>query len=164
MTTDEHAIELMKKELEQADDLELLLNAGKKLPADWRSHSVQRNFQSIRCRLRFTQEELALKAGLTQSQISRVESGADALVSTWTRVYKAMGFQLVLVRSNARGAREARRGRTPGGLLDSAARPPAAPLVDGGKIGRGVISHKCPGRFRRESSHSTRAIIRALFP
>lgn len=97
MTTDEHAIELMKKELEQADDLEVLLNAGMKLPADWRSHSVQRNFQSIRCRLRFTQEELALKAGLTQSQISRVESGADALVSTWTRVYQAMGFQLVLV-------------------------------------------------------------------
>ena len=39
--------------------------------------------------LHFTQAELAQKAGLAQSQVSRVEAGADALLSTRLRVYSA---------------------------------------------------------------------------
>ena len=74
-----------------------LLKAAAAIPEHWRTQPAARNFQEIRCRLRFTQAELAGKAGLVQSQVSRVEGGEEALLSTWTRLYEAMGFGLVLL-------------------------------------------------------------------
>jgi DNA-binding XRE family transcriptional regulator len=77
--------------------IELILKIREDAPpqlTEWPSH---RTVQYFRSRLEFTQDEIARKAGLTQSQVSRVESGADCLLSTWTKVYAAMGFRLALL-------------------------------------------------------------------
>ena len=111
---------------------ESVLEAARALPEDWRRWSAGESFQFLRCELRFTQEELAEKAGLAQSQVSRAESGADARLSTWQKIYAAMGFRLLLVPLTDRtlGALEvlAERGRPRGSRLRSKPRrrPPGA--------------------------------------
>lgn len=107
--------------------LELLLKSAETEPRELRGWPPERMFQYLRCRLRFTQGELAQKAGLTQSQVSRVESGADCLLSTWTRVYAAMGFELHLLPAAAASVveleRRAEEGRPEGHWLRQRARP-----------------------------------------
>ncbi len=76
---------------------ELLLDWEKSGPKEFRQWPAAMMFQHMRCRLEFSQSELAQKAGLTQSQVSRIESGADCLLSTWTRAYSALGFELRLL-------------------------------------------------------------------
>jgi len=76
---------------------EVLFKWGMASPAEARNWPPERMFQFFRCRLKFTQDELAGKAGLVQSQVSRIESGADCLLSTWTRAYAAMGLELLLI-------------------------------------------------------------------
>lgn len=109
------------------EPVELLLKAGGEAPVELRSWPPERMFQYLRCRLRFTQLELAQKAGLTQSQVSRVESGADCLLSTWTRAYAAMGFELRLLPTSGMGVEEleksAEAGRPHGHWLRQRARP-----------------------------------------
>jgi transcriptional regulator with XRE-family HTH domain len=79
------------------DLLNELLRTGTALPEEWRCWPPDRCFQYLRGRLEFTQDELAMKSGVAQSQISRLEGGSDALLETWRRVYSAMGFELILV-------------------------------------------------------------------
>jgi len=109
------------------EPVELLLKSGGDAPVELRSWPPERMFQYLRCRLSFTQLELARKAGLTQSQVSRVESGADCLLSTWTKVYAAMGFELRLLPISGMGveelARNAEAGRPHGHWLRQRARP-----------------------------------------
>lgn len=109
------------------EPVELLLKSGGEAPVELRGWPPERMFQYLRCRLRFTQLELAQKAGLTQSQVSRVESGADCLLSTWTKVYAAMGFELHLLPTSALGLAElekrAEAGRPQGHWLRQRARP-----------------------------------------
>ena len=109
------------------EPVELLLKSGGEAPVELRSWPPERMFQYLRCRLRFTQLELARKAGLTQSRVSRVESGADCLLSTWTKVYAAMGFELHLLPASAMGIEElekrAEEGRPDGHWLRQRARP-----------------------------------------
>lgn len=109
------------------EPVELLLKAGIAAPAELRSWPPERMFQYLRCRFRFTQLELARKAGLTQSQVSRVESGADCLLSTWVRAYAAMGFELRLLPASEMGVEELERnaetGRPQGHWLRQRARP-----------------------------------------
>lgn len=109
------------------EPVELLLKAGADAPAELRSWPPERMFQYLRCRFRFTQLELARKAGLAQSQVSRVESGADCLLSTWVRAYAAMGFELRLLPATGMGIEELERsaeaGRPQGHWLRQRARP-----------------------------------------
>jgi transcriptional regulator with XRE-family HTH domain len=109
------------------EPVELVLRAGVEAPVELRSWPAERMFQYLRCRFRFTQLELAQKAGLTQSQVSRVESGADCLLSTWARAYAAMGFELRLLPASGMGVEELERsaeaGRPHGHWLRQRARP-----------------------------------------
>ncbi len=77
--------------------LDELLTAGRSLPERWRTMPADEAFEYLRCRFRYGQEELALKTGMTQARISLLEGGADAKLSTWRRVYAAMGFELVIL-------------------------------------------------------------------
>lgn len=109
------------------EPLELMLNTAEAAAPQLKGWPPERAFQYIRCRLRFTQSELAQKAGLTQSQVSRVESGSDCLLSTWTRAYAAMGFGLVLLPASAMSVDElekrAEEGRPQGHWKRQRSRP-----------------------------------------
>ena len=109
------------------DDMTVLLRLGRRLPADWRHWQPKRCLEYLRCRLQFTQEELGRKAGVAQSLVSRIEGGAPALLGTWTKLFKAMGFDLVLLPVSALTERELRdkaeEGRPQGHWLKTRARP-----------------------------------------
>lgn len=129
MNADARALEILKATRAGfgPDPFEVLLRASNALPAEWRRWPAERCFQYLRCRLRFTQDELAQKAGLTQSQISRLEAGADALFDTWRRAYAAMGFELILLPVSGLTRKElevrAEEGRPSGHWLRERARP-----------------------------------------
>lgn len=91
------AIQRRVRESMGPEELQLILEASGRLPEDWRRVPAERGFEFLRSRLRFTQCELARKSGVAQAQISRLEGGGDALLSTWRRLYAAMGFELLLV-------------------------------------------------------------------
>jgi DNA-binding XRE family transcriptional regulator len=109
------------------DWVETLLAAVQALPPEWKDRAAQAGFQSLRCRLRFTQDELAGKAGVAQSQISLIEGGGDALLSTWRRLYEAMGLELLLVPLSSASLdqlrRRAEQGRPEGHWRRQRARP-----------------------------------------
>lgn len=79
------------------EPLDILLSSVRTLPESCRNWPSPRLFQWIRFRLGFTQQELARRAGLAPSQISRLEAGRDCLFSTWTRAYAAMGLDVRLI-------------------------------------------------------------------
>lgn len=90
------------------DPFEALLKWGRRVPEPFGEWTPGRSFLAIRSRLNFTQEEVGLLAGITQSQVSRVEGDGDARISTWRRLYAAMGFELLLL---PRGGRNRARDR-----------------------------------------------------
>ena len=109
------------------DPLDEVLRAARALPSWWRRKPVEEGFLSLRCHLQYTQDEVAARSGLAQSIVSRLEGGGDALLSTWTRAYAAMGFELLLVPVSsltARGLRDAAEaGRPPGSWVYQRAKP-----------------------------------------
>ena len=91
------------------DPFDLLLEAGRSMPNEFLEAAPEEFFEYLRCRLRFTQAELAGKAGLAQSVVSELEGGKNARLSTWTRVYGAMGFKLILLPYSPRTSKELER-------------------------------------------------------
>ena len=92
-----------------ADWLEGLFQTRCAVPKEWLKMSPAEGLESLRCRLEFTQNELAEKSGLTQAQVSRIEGGSDALLSTWTKLYAAMGVALVILPLSALSANDLRK-------------------------------------------------------
>lgn len=129
MTDQERGLEILNRVRQSLgpEVVETLLKSAAAGPLELRDWPPERMFQYLRCRLRFTQGVLARKAGLTQSQVSRIESGADCLLSTWTRAYAAMGFKLHLLPASGRTVEELERhaeaGRPQGHWLRQRARP-----------------------------------------
>ena len=107
--------------------IEQLLASGPHIPELWRGWRPDRGLEYLRCRLRFSQRELARKSGLSQSRISLIEGGADARLSTWREIYAAMGFELMLLPLSAMDLavleKFAARGRPQGHWLRTPARP-----------------------------------------
>jgi hypothetical protein len=96
---DQERIELIQRTRARwgPDLIETLISFSAGIPDPWRGWPADRGFEYLRCRLKFTQDELRQKSGLSQSQISRLEGGGDALLSTWRKLYRTMGFELMLV-------------------------------------------------------------------
>ena len=109
------------------DPFAILLKAPEALPSEWRGKSADEGFEYLRRRLAFTQDELARKSGVAQSIVSRVEGGADAYLSTWRRIYAAMGFDLMLLPISRLTVEELERraeeGRPAGHWMRQRARP-----------------------------------------
>ncbi len=110
-----------------SDPLSELLAASDRVPVWWRERSAKEGFIALRGRLSFTQAELAVKSGVAQARISHLEGGGDALLSTWRRVYAAMGFELLLFPVSALDASgleaRAEAGRRPDHWCFQRARP-----------------------------------------
>src|SRR5437899_1144280 len=79
------------------DLIEQLLETVPSLPAEWLELAPDHGFERLRCMLRFSQDELGRKTGMTQARISRIEGGADIRFSVWKKIYAAMGFDLILM-------------------------------------------------------------------
>ena len=129
MSQDSDAIQILEQMRVSMgpDPFELILRAADSLPKDWREMGPESGFEFVRCRLRFTQDELAEKSGVAQSIVSRVEDGHDARLSTWRRIYAAMGFDLVILPVSSLTLTElekrAELGRPPGSWMRQRARP-----------------------------------------
>lgn len=78
------------------DPLEETLKTARALPDGW-CRSPAEDLASFRQRFWLRQKDLARKAGLTRTQIVRLENGRDALLSTWRKAYAALGFELLVV-------------------------------------------------------------------
>jgi transcriptional regulator with XRE-family HTH domain len=106
--------------------LDVLLKSAGALPPPWRDWAPGEGLRFVRYRLRFTQKELAGKAGLTQAQVSRAEGGAYARLDTWQRLYAAMGLELVMLPACARPLEELEKDL-------EASRPPGHWRLSGGR-------------------------------
>jgi len=118
-TPDADRLAVMARAIAESGEppLETWLEFARGAPEDLASWPAARTYQHIRCRLRYSQSELAAKTGLSQSNLSRIEAGEDCLLSTMRRLYEAMGLALLLVPKADAGVSR---------LLDAAedARPP----------------------------------------
>ena len=79
------------------DYIDFLFEASDDVPRQWRDMSPQRALDHLRLRLGMTQRELSRRSGVAQSQISRLFAGDDSRMSTWIRLYAALGLDLLLV-------------------------------------------------------------------
>lgn len=129
MKNNNEAAEILRKlRADMGEDLiEILLKYSGALPRQWREWTSERCFEYLRCRLKFTQDELSQKSNLAQSRISQIEGGSDALLSTWCRLYAAMGFKLILLPVSPLTVEQleerAEQGRPPGHWMRQRARP-----------------------------------------
>lgn len=78
------------------DPLEKVLRLAGELPPDW-CVRPERDLDMFRHRFGLRQRDLARFAGLTRTQVVRLEGGRDALLSTLRKAYAALGFELLLV-------------------------------------------------------------------
>jgi hypothetical protein len=92
--------------------------AAESLAPSWGGREPGAMLHGFRLLIGITQSRIARGSGLRQSDISRLEGGSDALLSTWRRAYSAMGFDLLLLPVPRHETAELRR------LADSG--PPAS--------------------------------------
>jgi len=77
-------------------DLDEALAAAARLPRDWTRLEPGYQLFYLRSALRISQRHLAEAAGLHHPVVARLEGGADARLSTWRRVFEALGYFAVL--------------------------------------------------------------------
>jgi transcriptional regulator with XRE-family HTH domain len=66
------------------------------IPKRWRDAPPGEQLGALRRSRRVSQRHLAEVSGVDQATISRLEAGADALLSTWLKLFSALGFDAVL--------------------------------------------------------------------
>ena len=107
-------IELSKRLAEPPDILEELGAAATRAGA-WRSWTFDRQVWYLRKHHRITQAELARRSGVSQRRISRIEAGEDVKMSTLQCLWRALGYEPLVIpdaRDLPRHPRPFRKGRT----------------------------------------------------
>lgn len=79
------------------DALDAVRAALEKVPSDWREASPGEQLSALRRSRRVSQRHLAEVSGVDQADISRLERGADARLTTWKRLFSALGYDSVLL-------------------------------------------------------------------
>lgn len=97
MVEEGRAVADMKRLLAQPTTYELYEAFVKGLPPRWRELPPYEQFERLRCLVTITQDQVARRAGLHQSAVSKLEGGRDSKLSTWRKAYDAMGFDLILL-------------------------------------------------------------------
>lgn len=97
--SDAKAAELLRQELSKPyrDIVAEVLEAGRRLPEQWRQTSMADLVEWMRRRFGLTQRQLALLAGLPHSKIAKIERGQDVQLSTLAQVFAGLGCELVIV-------------------------------------------------------------------
>lgn len=67
------------------------------VPEIWREAAPGRQLRALRKSRRVSQRHLAEVSGVDQADISRMEHGADARLSTWKRLFSELGYDAVLL-------------------------------------------------------------------
>ncbi len=68
---------------------------GEEAPAEYASWSHGECLRRLRMRFGLTRKELAARARVSASVVGRMEKGVDARLSTWDKLYAALGCRLL---------------------------------------------------------------------
>lgn len=79
------------------DIVEEAAEALARVPKRWREAPPGEQLEVLRLSRRVSQRHLAEVSGVDQADISRMERGADARLSTWLKLFAALGFEAVLM-------------------------------------------------------------------
>lgn len=77
-------------------DIEQACVAAHDLPSSWTQSAPGEQLRALRESRGISQRHLAEESGVDQSDIGRIERGADARLSTWKRLFGALGFDAML--------------------------------------------------------------------
>lgn len=78
-------------------DLDPVFSASGQIPFDWIKASPADQLRQLRGALYLSQRQLADSAGVSAAVICRLERGADARLSTWRKIFEAMGYWAVIM-------------------------------------------------------------------
>lgn len=86
----------LKKMAETPDVMDELAAAAARAGA-WRAWTFDRQVWYLRKRLDLSQAELARRSGVSQRRISRIESGDDVKLSTLRALWRALGYEPLVI-------------------------------------------------------------------
>lgn len=81
----------------------------------WRTWTLERQVWYLRTREGLTQAELARRSGVSQHRISRIEAGEDVKLSTLRTLWRALGYEPLVMPDALDFPRRARPPVTPRG-------------------------------------------------
>lgn len=90
------ALDELKKMAETPDVMDELAAAAARTGA-WRSWTFDRQVWYLRKRLELSQAELARRSGVSQRRISRIEAGDDVKLSTLRSLWRALGYEPLVI-------------------------------------------------------------------
>lgn len=105
----------MLKRIAAAPDVLEELGAAAKAAGAWRTWTFDRQVWYLRKHHRITQAELSRRSGVSQRRISRIEAGEDVKLSTLRTLWRALGYEPLVIpdaRDLPRQPRPFRKGRT----------------------------------------------------
>lgn len=111
---DRIVLETLKKAVSAPDVLDELAAAAKATGA-WRNWTFDRQVWFLRKYHRLTQARLAKRSGVSQRRISRIEAGDDVKLSTLRALWRALGYEPLVIPDIielTRKPRPFRKGRT----------------------------------------------------
>jgi len=93
---DRIVLETLKKLVSAPDVLDELAAAAKAAGA-WRNWTFDRQVWFLRKYHRLTQARLAKRSGVSQRRISRIEAGDDVKLSTLRTLWRALGYEPLVI-------------------------------------------------------------------
>lgn len=93
---DRIALETLKEAVSAPDVLDELAAAAKAAGA-WRNWTFDRQVWFLRKYHRLTQARLAKRSGVSQRRISRIEAGDDVKLSTLRALWRALGYEPLVI-------------------------------------------------------------------
>jgi transcriptional regulator with XRE-family HTH domain len=70
--------------------------AALSVPRSWARASPNQQLRALRLARHISQRQLADESGLHQSLVSRLERGGDVRWTTWSRLFAALGYDVVM--------------------------------------------------------------------
>lgn len=93
---DKAALETLRRLVAAPNVLDELAAAAKAAGA-WREWTFDRQVWYLRKYHRLTQAELARRSGVSQRRISRIEAGDDVKLSTLRTLWRALGYEPLII-------------------------------------------------------------------